>query len=190
MPTPCNLCYAVMPSWENSDNAACANCGAYSVVRVFPAMFQPPPAPAESLSAAEGEATCYDHPSKRAVAHCSQCGRFVCPLCAVDFRGGVWCPRCIASGAEKKRTVELEKSRTLYDSVALTLALAPILFWVLTIFTGPASIFIALRYWKYPLSLVRRTRWRAVLAILIGLSQAGAWIWAIAYTALRSRAVR
>ncbi len=190
MPTPCNLCHVLLPSWENSDNAVCTNCGSYSIVRVFPAMFLHRSAPAESASAAEGEATCYDHPSKRAVAHCEQCGRFVCSLCAVDFRGGVWCPQCIASGVEKKRTVELEQSRTLYDSLALVIAIAPVIFWPFTIISGPASLYVALRYWRRPLSLIRRNRWRMVLAIVIGLAQTGGWIWLIAYTTLRARAGR
>ena len=189
MPTPCNLCYVLDPVWEDSDTAVCSKCGAPTSVRVFPAMFQPRVATTQ-VSAEEGDAACYDHPNKRAVAHCGQCGRFVCALCSVDFRGEVWCPQCMAAGVEKKRTVELEQSRTLYDSLALAIVLTPLLIWPLTIFSAPAALFVAIRYWNRPLSLVRRSRWRAILAILIALAQIIAWTWFFVYIVMLQRPAR
>jgi hypothetical protein len=35
--------------------------------------------------------------------------------------------------------------------------------------------------WKRPLSLVRKRRWRFVVASLIGLAQTGAWLWLIIF---------
>jgi hypothetical protein len=35
--------------------------------------------------------------------------------------------------------------------------------------------------WKRPLSLVRKRRWRFVLAILIGLAETVGWIWLIIF---------
>jgi hypothetical protein len=179
MAAPCNRCEVPAPAWDalNSDNATCAFCGARSLVRVFPALFWRPADAAPAPVAGEGEAACFDHPSKRAVAHCSQCGRFVCQLCAIDFRSGVWCPECFAAGRSRQKTAELEQGRLMYDSIALAIALGPLLVWPLTLLTAPAAIYVAVRYWRRPQSLVRWRRWRSVLAILIATAQIVGWVW-------------
>jgi hypothetical protein len=53
--------------------------------------------------------------------------------------------------------------------------------------TGPGAVALAIFKWKEPLSLVRRSRWRFLAAILIGLAETGAWIWGIAYLVARVR---
>jgi hypothetical protein len=181
-----------LPKWELAaqQGATCPECGARSVVRVFPALFYGASGPVETEAAAEGEATCFDHPGKRAVAACSHCGRFVCLLCAVDFKDAVWCPACFMAGEYKAQKVEIENSRTLYDSTALTVALAPLVVWPFTAISAPIALFIALRYWKRPLSLVRRWRWRTALAAAIALGEIGCWIWGIAYLALKAGTAR
>ena len=107
MSVPCNRCNRPLPKWELATQhaALCPECGASSTVRVFPAMFYAPSGPVTAEAAAEGEATCFDHPGKRAVAACSRCGRFVCQLCSVEFKGAVWCPSCFAAGEYKAKTV-------------------------------------------------------------------------------------
>ena len=67
------------------------------------------------------------------------------------------------------------RERTLWDSVALSLATYPMLIFYLTIFTAPAAIFVALRHWKSPRSLVPRTRFRFVLALLFAGAQVVGW---------------
>ena len=57
-----------------------------------------------------------------------------------------------------------------------------LIFWPLTVLIGPGSVVFALMTWKRPLSLVRRSRWRFVLAILIGLAETIGWIWLILYS--------
>jgi DNA-directed RNA polymerase subunit RPC12/RpoP len=133
MSVPCNRCGRPLPKWElaRQDEAQCPECGAYSVVRVFPALFYSQTGPV-TAEAAEGEAACFDHPGKQAVAACGHCGRFVCQLCAVDFKGGVWCPACFAAGDLSTTGAERENSRTLYDSIALTVAVAPLVLWPFT----------------------------------------------------------
>ena len=189
MSIPCNRCDRPLPKWElaGQDRAQCPECGAYSIVRVFPALFSET-GPVATEPAAEGEATCFDHPGKRAAAACGQCGRFVCQLCAVDFKGGVWCPSCFAAGDYKAPTAELDNSRTLYDSIALTVAVAPLVLWPFTAISAPIALYLALRYWNRPLSLVRRMRWRSVLGILIALGEIAGWVWGTAYFLLKARA--
>src|SRR5690348_8619037 len=141
MPVPCARCNMPLPKWElaSSDQAVCTLCGSRNTVRVFPATFTQPQIPALPEGAAQGEAACFDHPNKRAVAACRQCGRFVCQLCAVEFGDETWCPSCVAAGAGQARAAHAETSRTLYDSIAFTLPLASLLLWPFTFATGPAA---------------------------------------------------
>jgi hypothetical protein len=170
MAVPCARCDMPLPKWElaTSDVAVCTSCGANNRVRIFPAAFRDTTA-AAGESAEEGEAACYDHPSKRAVAACGQCGRFVCQLCAVEFGEGVWCPSCVAARAGKAKSVKMETSRTLYDSMALLLPMGALLLYPFMILAAPASLVLTVMTWRRPLSLVRRTRWRFVAAILLSL---------------------
>jgi hypothetical protein len=183
MPVPCARCDSPLPLWElaSADAAVCTSCGSRNTVRVFPALFAAPSAPAISESALDGEAACFDHPSKRAVAACHRCGRFVCQLCSVEFDDQVWCPSCVAGGKGQSKAVYLEPSRTLYDSIALAVPLASLIFWPLTIITGPGTVVFAAMTWKRPLSLVRKRRWRFVLAILIGMAETAGWIWLVIF---------
>ena len=189
MPVPCARCDSPLPLWElaGADVAACTSCGSRNTVRVFPALFAAPSPPALPESALEGEAACFDHPSKRAVAACHQCGRFVCLLCSVEFGGQVWCPTCVAAGRQQSKAVNLEPSRTLYDSIALSVPLLALLLWPLTIVTGPGIVVFSAMTWKRPLSLVRKSRWRFVVAILLGFTQTAGWLWLLIYSWQRFR---
>jgi hypothetical protein len=183
MPVPCARCDSPLPLWElaSAGAAVCTSCGSRNTVRVFPALFAAPGAPALPESALDGEAACFDHPSKRAVAACNQCGRFVCALCSVEFGGQVWCPSCVAAGKRSSKAVYLEPSRTLYDSIALAVPLASLIFWPFTILTGPGAVVFSAMTWKRPLSLVRTHRWRFVVAMLLGVAETIGWIWLILY---------
>jgi hypothetical protein len=155
---------------------------------LFPAAFAPDRA-ARPLTAAEGDARCYDHPANQAVSHCEECGRFVCQLCAVDFRGGTWCPPCLAAGRSSQQSTALEPSRTLYDSIALMTALLPMILWPFTLVTAPAAMFLAVRYWRKPTGLLRRSKWRMVVAFLVGLAQVVGWVWLFTYILSQPRTV-
>jgi hypothetical protein len=153
----------------------CSICHAANQVLLYPALVAQRPA-AAGEAAAEGESACFDHPGKRAVAACNQCGRFVCQLCAIEMEGGVWCPSCVAMGAGRARTARAEPSRTLYDSIALTAPLGAFLIWPLTFIAGPTSVVLSIVKWRQPLSLVRHSRWRFVAAIILGLAETIGWI--------------
>lgn len=176
-----------LPKWElaTSDRAVCTLCGSQNTVRVFPATFTREVGPALPQGAAEGEACCFDHPAKKAVAACQQCGRFVCQLCAVQFGAETWCPSCVSAGAGQAKAARTETSRTLYDSIAFTLPLASLILWPLTIIAGPASLAISVLKWRQPLSLVRRSRWRFVVGSAVGLLETAGWVWGLLYLAAR-----
>jgi uncharacterized paraquat-inducible protein A len=189
MPLPCARCDTILPEWElaRGDLAVCTACGSENQVRTFPAILGAPESPSRPDAAAEGEAACYDHPSKRAVAACTQCGRFVCQLCSVDLGQGVWCPSCVAAGAGSARTVKLETYRDLYDSMALTLPVASLLLWPLAPLAALASLVLTGMRWKRPLSLVRRNRWRFVAAIVFSLVDVVGITWVVIYAFLKGR---
>ncbi len=188
MPVPCARCQMPLPEWELASLRVvdCTSCGAANEAHVFPAALRAG-ALIQTEAAQEGEAACFDHPEKRAVAACQQCGRFVCQLCAVDFSGATWCPSCVAAGAGAARRANPEASRTLFDSIALITPLASLLVWPFTIITGPAAIVFSILKWGAPLSVVRRLRWRFVAAMLVGLGETAGWIWFVLYVLLRSR---
>jgi hypothetical protein len=213
MPIPCARCEMPLSRWEpDTGTAMCRLCGSNNSVRAFPAMLATASA-ARPESAMEGEAACFDHPGKRAVAACSQCGRYVCGLCSVDYATEplpaaerrnqlgepvpresaaaettrlVWCPSCVSTRAGRAQAANLETSRMLYDSIALTLPLASLIMWPFTIVAAPAALVISIAKWKAPRSLVRRTRWRLVTAIVISSVEIVAWVWGIAYILTRS----
>ena len=155
----------------------CPSCGVKLRVDVFPAALETGPGAVfgDTLTYEHG-AGCFYHPGKKAVIPCSSCGRFLCALCDIDFGGQHICPACLAAGKKKGRIATLENQRTLYDSIALSMAVAPLLFFWLTIVTAPIAIYLVIRYWKAPTSIVGRTKIRFVAAFLLALAQIVGWV--------------
>jgi hypothetical protein len=156
-------------------------------MEVFPAFFQPSASGhAGDPIVMEQEASCFYHPQKKAVVPCDHCGRFLCALCDVELNHQHLCPNCLQSGKKKGKLKSLDNHRVLYDNIAIRLAVYPaisLIFWFLTILTAPAALFIAIRYWNAPPSLLPRTRIRFIAAILVALAEIGSWgyfIWMIA----------
>jgi hypothetical protein len=113
---------------------------------------------------------------KRAVVPCSECGRFLCALCDIEFNGRHLCPQCLEVGEKKHKMKSLETQRVLYDEIALTLAIIPVIFIWPTVITAPMSLFIAIRHWRSPLSIIPRTKIRFILAILLSGLQITGWM--------------
>src|SRR5262249_8414568 len=155
----------------------CTRCGARLRADVFPAQFVSlePGASAESLLA-EGDAGCFYHPNKRALVVCDACGRFLCSLCEVELGGRHLCTGCLEGQRRRGNLDVLETERPLYDRIALSLAIYPLLIFYFTVVTAPAAIYVALRYWKAPASLVGGTKVRFVAAIVISLVQITGWV--------------
>lgn len=157
--------------------AACPSCKALLRADVYPALYRslPEGQSGETLHM-DKEAGCFYHPRKKAVIPCSACGRFLCALCDVAFNGDHLCPVCLEKGKTKKKIKNLENHRTCYDSIALLVATVPMLIYWLTIFTAPLAIFLTVRYWRAPSSIIPRTRVRFVLAMAIAGLQIIGWI--------------
>ena len=154
----------------------CPGCKSPLQVFVFPALTH-----GLSLGSAgerlenQDEASCFYHPQKKATLVCEHCGRLLCALCDIEVDNKHICPQCVETGAKKKKLKGLEHHRTLYDSIALGLSLLPLLMWPATLITAPIALYVAIRYWKAPTSIVRRTKFRLVLAILFASLQIIGW---------------
>ena len=162
--------------FNRPDLAPCPVCGGQIQIEIFPALFRAPTRGrgGETLLV-EGESSCFYHPQKKAAVPCDGCGRFLCALCDCELHGEHFCPACLETGRQKGRIKRLENQRTLYDAIALSLATLPVLIFYFTIVTAPVALFLAIRYWNAPLSIVHRTKWRLVLTILLATAQIAGW---------------
>ncbi|HTV39755.1 MAG TPA: B-box zinc finger protein [Candidatus Sulfotelmatobacter sp.] len=157
--------------FNQPDFTPCPACGVPLLAEAFPALFRKIAAgqSAEPVMV-EGESSCFYHPEKKAVAPCDGCGRFLCALCDCLLHGQHFCPACLETGATKGKIKSLENYRPRYDEAALALAILPLLV------TAPIAIFVAIRYWNAPGSIVRRTKARFILAIILAILQIGVWV--------------
>jgi len=154
----------------------CPVCGVPLQVEIFPALFRPVARGRDGEAVMiEGESSCFYHPQKKAVVPCQGCGRFLCALCDCELHGQHFCPACLEVGRQKGKIKSLENQRTLYDGIALSLAVLPILIFYFTIVTAPIALYVALRYWNAPRSIVHRTKTRYVVAIILASLQIIGW---------------
>ncbi len=154
----------------------CPACGVPLQVEVFPALFRRiNPGQGGETIMIEGESSCFYHPQKKAVLPCQGCGRFLCGLCDCELNGQHFCPACLEIGKAKGKIKSLENQRTLYDGIALSLAVYPLLIFYLTPVTAPVALFVAFRYWNAPRSIVHRTKMRYVAAIILASMQIAGW---------------
>ncbi|MDB6112007.1 MAG: hypothetical protein JWR69_3757, partial [Pedosphaera sp.] len=145
--------------------------------QVFPALFRRfTPGRSGEAVMEESEASCFYHPQKKAVLPCEGCGRFLCALCDCELNGQHLCPSCLEGGRKKKKIKSLENHRILYDRAALALAVYPMLIFYLTIVTAPIAIFLAIRHWNTPTSIIHRTKIRYVIALTIATLQIIGWV--------------
>ncbi|HOJ33299.1 MAG TPA: B-box zinc finger protein [Candidatus Hydrogenedentes bacterium] len=163
----CGKCKAPLPEGmlNSSDIETCPSCGGPVAVWVFPALFgRPEPLP-ESTALPE-ESTCFFHPTNRAEVVCDTCGRFLCPVCDLEFRGAHFCSVCLDKTVSQKKTPELENRFFHYDELALVLAIVSLFIPCLVVFTVPASLYYVIKHWRTPLSAVPRGRWRWYLSMV------------------------
>jgi len=65
--------------------------------------------------------------------------------------------------------------------MALRLAVFPLLLFWFTAITAPIAFYLAIRHWKSPVSLVRRSKARFVAAMIISGVQILGWVFVVAY---------
>lgn len=149
----------------------CPRCGRQSTVAAFPALYdraiKPPALPADAPR--EGEASCFYSPGRRATKECSHCGVLISDTWAAQWGSETVCLKCLEHLRQKGEDSRFQSSRVLWDNVALVLALLPLtfIFWWAVFFSAPAALFIAIRHWNSPRSIVPRGRARLVIAIIL-----------------------
>jgi hypothetical protein len=94
---------------------------------------------------------------------------------AAQWGSKVVCLKCLEHLNAKSVDVAFQTGRTLWDNVALALALVPftVIFWPLGFITAPAAVLLGLWHWNTPRSLVSGGRLRLILAVGIGLVEIG-----------------
>jgi hypothetical protein len=177
-PLYCTKCNHELPLFvfRMDEFRPCPSCGAGIYGVIFPALLKESSQsrPGQTL-VLDTDAGCFYHPQKKAEITCDYCGRFLCALCDVEMEGQHLCPPCIETGKQKGRIKTLENRRTLYDSIALSLSILPLLIFYFTLITAPITIYIAIRYWNAPKSILHRGKWRLILAMILASSQIVGW---------------
>jgi hypothetical protein len=172
----CNAVLGIDPGLAEA-TVTCPHCAAQIEAYFFPGFFRPiETGAAASALVDHTEASCFYHPQKQALNVCDGCGRMVCALCSIDMGQEHLCPSCISSGKQKGKIITLEDTRTRYDSIAMSLAIFGMLFYILSIFLAPAAIFIAIRHWNSPGSLLGVSKSRFVIAIVIASATLIFWV--------------
>ena len=173
---PCPKCKTPLAGIGETDTGEgiCGGCAVILEYTLYPARNRPKPV-ARAVRSMEGDATCYFHPQNHAVAVCDDCGRYVCTVCELPAEdGGRRCPPCVSAG--RKKTKLKADEVVVYDSLALGLAVLPVLVWPATLLTAPAALCVALYGWKKPRSLVRPGSWKFVTALIVSVLEIGAWV--------------
>jgi hypothetical protein len=177
----CAVCSTPVPReyWNRQAGVRCSGCGNPVHVSVFPAILRVTAAAAPQSLEVETEASCFYHPQSRAARVCDECGRFLCTLCDLEIEGRHICPRCFESGVSTHKIETAEPRRVMYDTVALALATLPFLMIWPAIIGAPWSLFVVVRHWNSPASVVPRTKIRFILATVFALAQIGFLIFVI-----------
>lgn len=175
----CTKCNNTLPGQviNTYSMVACPSCEGLLRADVYPALYRKIPTghSGESLQI-DKEAGCFYHPRKKAVVPCSVCGRFVCALCDVAINDQHLCPTCFEKGKSKRKIKNLENRRTCYDSIALAVATLSMLIYWFTIFTAPLVMYLTIRHWNSPSSIIPRTKIRFVMAFIIAGLQIAGWL--------------
>lgn len=183
------------PLFRENGSVPCHICNRMVHALLLPSLYKsaiatPPPLLADPP--APGEATCFYNPGRRATKCCDHCGVFISDAWAAQWGSQTVCLKCLEELRSKNSDTRFEASRFLWDNVALSFSIGPwilaiallmtlvlypfaVMVIMLTLLTAPAAIFVALRYWNAPRSLVPRSRGRLVWATALGVLQVMGW---------------
>jgi hypothetical protein len=176
----CPLCNRLLGPefWNSGQFRACPACSAQVAIVAFPAIAIP--SGASSIVACEpGDSGCFFHANNRAETICDGCGRFLCGLCSITFGKRKLCPDCVYRNRRQKSDPLLIDQAVLFDNIALAVLVLSVLtlaYLLLGLVIGLLTVCLALVGWRYQQTLVRRSRLRFGLALIVGLIGAGLWI--------------
>lgn len=179
----CSKCGQETTPGEKYDGSSFRKClcGSKSCYEVFPAIrneLQKGERP--ELALAE-ESTCFMHAANIAVAACDYCGVYMCKLCDLEIEDHHICPNCLKEKPKKLKTAT--RKTFLYDELALHLVIFPIILFYVFAITAPLAVGMSIVCWNKIHTPYKRSKWRFVLAIILGILEIfgiGAFIYAIA----------
>lgn len=152
----------------------CEKCSEEIQTIFYPALVQPS-SHSQITPILGSSSTCFFHPQKSAKSICESCGIFVCALCETESHQKIYCVKCLEKGITKEKDPTFVQSSILYDGIAWGLALAPftLFFTILTPISALAVIVLFLFYRKKSKSILPRTPWRWICALLLAFTQIG-----------------
>jgi uncharacterized paraquat-inducible protein A len=164
----CSYCRAPLPAWhlQTTNLEACPRCGTQQWVTAFPAALRDaaPPNLGQPLRSEE-ESSCYYHADKEAEVPCDSCGRFLCGLCTISFRGRQLCPSCIDTGLKTEQFGPTRSHYPAYDTIAMLLVILPMIIFPIVVFTAPIALYYGVRALRGPRVPARSTTLRAAIAM-------------------------
>ena len=173
---PCPKCRRVLDSlsWHNAGGGTCWNCRGEFEFTGFPALTAAPVRAVPKAVLVAEHATCFFHAENQAETPCDSCGRFLCAVCAIDFSAQRFCPSCVSTA--RTSDTRAITQRTLYEGIAMAVALLPMLMWPLTLITAPVALGVVIVGWRKPRSLVGGGKGKLVIAGIFALLQIGGWV--------------
>lgn len=182
----CSHCGAALnlPESAGAGMAACRACGGQSHVWLLPALFRGQNARAGQPLLEEGQSSCMNHPQKRAVTVCDNCGKFLCALCDIDWNGEHLCTNCIEHRKNADEEGALRTEYIHYDRIALLIACVAIPAMAIGGLIAPVALYIAWRYWKVPWRPVPHRKWTMVAAVLVANLVFVTWVGFVVFTVI------
>ena len=181
MPARCASCQSPLPPGGADVTILCPRCHSENWVSAFAPLHSSPSTLPPSLppeAPLPGEPVCFYSPQRKATQSCNHCGVLISDIWSARWGVEVVCLKCLDQLRSKGGDSRFERKRMLWDNIALALALFPmtLIVWPAVFITAPAALFIAIRYWKGPFSMVPRSHLRMALALLISLIQVGVMV--------------
>ena len=161
-----------LPSTMQLNELQCPACRASQHIIVLQAASRNPKRGKAAENAIADEATCFNHPNKKAQIVCDGCGAYLCNLCDISLESSHLCPKCFQQHQHNITTFQQEA--VLYDTIALSLVLLPSLFfilWPILPLISIAAIIYVIIYSKRMSTPYRRREWRFWLAIIIATAE-------------------
>lgn len=172
-PAVCGSCKTALRkhSFNTDELSNCPKCYTRGYAYAYPSWGRSKRTEIQLESADLGSANCFFHESKKAAQICDGCGKFLCPICSIEYAEGKYCPDCISSG--KIEGIDLKSSSRRFDRFILMLSLLPltIIFWFMAVVTAPACLYLVIRHWNDDRPIVRYNRWRLLVAGVLSLLQ-------------------
>ncbi len=182
----CPSCHYPLPA-ENYNSSAkhtvCSGCDNKVLVYALPALYRRSEIVTTATEAGLDDAVCFYHTAKKAEHVCDCCGRFLCGLCALPMGEETLCASCLESQRkDPKGRQDLKPRQFRHDKLALGLSVWPlIIYFPVTVFTAPAALFVALRYWKLEVEFARGWISRMGIAAVFSFLEIAGWLLLLVY---------